>query len=624
MVHTTTARSVDRAAISPHLGAISDTALCETRPMPARYILVPDALITAFAHDPMGVGVYVAVARLTMAAKAAVPLAARDLAIWMGSDRDADRVAIMRRIVKLEARGWLMITRTRTAKHCLLPTWGRNQAGTVRPLRFDTPDSGRPQHLRGRRVPIGLLDDYLGRLEPQPDSGRALLSRYFTRPLLNLTDIGVYTIGLRAEITPTPRLQHLELCSEAGMLPLPDIRSLLAQAAAGTLTTYVDDATIAVRLSVHGYARLGLRAPMNDQPTCAAAERPNRSADGSGHGSHESEEDRFAIGHQEASNRMEGVLTALIAWDVGMIHESTNHDSTADRLHSGGGQSFGRVDCQVAAHALSKADIWTSTNLPIEPLLCDVIPGALDGAVIAGHRLLNPERTLCAGEWLELLALQAAHGVEQILIWQARAGRSIVERPFGVMPAYYHACAARAPDAVDRSHVGRRATAKAGTHEANDAQPRRPMLDPRCGALLRAIGVREPRTLAATPLALIEAWFEIIAHPGLAARFDSPVGFAVQQMRQGHMPPPRAELERWAARATRAADRYDAYRHMAAPASSVEGAAVERNLEERVRTIAPPGTDIADLCRLADWLEQGATEADALARLAASDGGDDV
>ena len=167
VVHAMTARSADHAAVSLHLGVPVDTTVCEARSMPVRYVLVPDTLITAFAHDPLAVGVYVAVARLAMAAKAAVPLAARDLAIWMGSDRDADRVAIMRRIVKLEARGWLMITRTMAAKHRLLPTWGRDQTGAVRPWCFDIPDSGRPQHLRGRRVPIGLLDDYLGRLEPQ-------------------------------------------------------------------------------------------------------------------------------------------------------------------------------------------------------------------------------------------------------------------------------------------------------------------------------------------------------------------------------------------------------------------------------------------------------------------------
>ena len=70
-----------------------------------RYVLVPDALILAFANDPLAVGVYVAIARLVMAAKDAVPLAARDLAAWMGNDCDADRAAIMRRIGKLEERG---------------------------------------------------------------------------------------------------------------------------------------------------------------------------------------------------------------------------------------------------------------------------------------------------------------------------------------------------------------------------------------------------------------------------------------------------------------------------------------------------------------------------------------
>jgi hypothetical protein len=185
---------------------------------PIRYVLVADSLITAYAHDPLAVGVYVAIARLTLAAKGAVPLAARDLVAWMGSDRDADRAAIMRRIVKLEKDGFLIAERAVASKHRLTPTWGRDRTGSVRPWRFEDVDSGRPPSLRGRRVPLALLDDYLGRLDPQPSQGRALISRYLTRPLLDLTDIGVYTIGLRAEIVPTPRLLHLRLHSEAGML----------------------------------------------------------------------------------------------------------------------------------------------------------------------------------------------------------------------------------------------------------------------------------------------------------------------------------------------------------------------------------------------------------------------
>ncbi|MEP7189050.1 MAG: hypothetical protein ABI901_07675, partial [Roseiflexaceae bacterium] len=281
-------------------------------------------------------------------------------------------------------------------------------------------------------------------------------------------------------------------------------------------------------------------------------------------------------------------------------------------------------DRQAAPHALSGPDVCASTDPPVTLPLCDMIPVALDGAVVTGHRRLNPERTLRAGEWLELLALQTAYSTEQILIWQARAGRSTVERPFGVTPAYYYACAAGAAGAVEQPRRAREAAVLVADHQPNDTQPGGPVLDPRCGALLRAMGVRERQTLTAIPLTLIEAWSGIITHPGLLARFGSPVGFAVRQMRQGQLPPEGAELDRWAARATRAADRYDAYRHMAAPLYSVEGAAGERNLEARVRAIAPPGTDIADLCRLANWLERGATDADALARLTADDRGDSV
>jgi hypothetical protein len=618
VVHTMTARSADRAAAGHRQKMRCDDRL---QPVSVRYVLVPDPLITAFAHDPLAVGVYVAIARLTMAAKAAVPLAARDLAIWMGSDRDADRVAIMRRIVKLEARGWLMITRTIAAKHCLIPTWGRDQAGAVRPWCFEDSDCGRPQHLRGRRVPIGLLDDYLGRLEPQPDSGRALVCRYFTRPLLDLADIGVYTIGLRAEITPTPRLQHLNLCNEAGMLPLLDTQSLLTQAAAGVLTTYVDDATVAIRLSVHGYARLGLRTPLGDQPTRIVTEQSDGSPHGSGAGSRDQAGMLSNIVDQDASNCIADVPESLIAWDVGMIHESINHDSAANDMRPGGEISHRRGTRQPAMRALRDPGASVSTDHLIEPPLCNVLPAALDSAVVAGHRLLNPERTLRAGEWFELLALQTDHGAGQLLIWQARAGRSTVRRPFGVTPAYYYACAARATCAIDPSRVERRATAKTATHEPNDAQQIGPALDPKYRALLRTMGVREPRTLAATPPALIEAWSEIIEHPGLLARFDSPVGFAVRQMRQGQLPPTTAELDHWAKRAARSADCYETWRYIDAPLCQPDRVRQEQSLEQRVRALVPQGADTSELCALATWIEQGATDQEALARLAARDHG---
>ena len=114
------------------IGLLNDTLHLEPR-SPDRYVLVLDSLIATFSHDPLAIGVYAAIARLTMAARDAVPLAARDLAAWMGSDRDADRAAIMRRIVKLEERGWVMVTRRTATKNSLLPTWGRDQTGVVRP-----------------------------------------------------------------------------------------------------------------------------------------------------------------------------------------------------------------------------------------------------------------------------------------------------------------------------------------------------------------------------------------------------------------------------------------------------------------------------------------------------------
>jgi len=102
-------------------------------------------------------------------------------------------------------------------------------------------------------VPLALLDDYLGRLDPHPGHGRALISRYFTRPLLDLLDIGVYTIGLRAEIPPTPPLRHLGLHGATGMLVPPGAQSLLKLAAARELTTLDGEAIVPVLLSVQGH-----------------------------------------------------------------------------------------------------------------------------------------------------------------------------------------------------------------------------------------------------------------------------------------------------------------------------------------------------------------------------------
>ena len=79
MVHPITARSTRRAAVlARQSGSVGDVLSMEPS-ISQRYLLVPDPLIVAYAHDPLAIGVYVAIARLAVAAKSNVPIAARDL-----------------------------------------------------------------------------------------------------------------------------------------------------------------------------------------------------------------------------------------------------------------------------------------------------------------------------------------------------------------------------------------------------------------------------------------------------------------------------------------------------------------------------------------------------------------
>jgi hypothetical protein len=133
--------------------------------------------------------------------------------------------------------------------------------------------------------------------------------------------------------------------------------------------------------------------------------------------------------------------------------------------------------------------------------------------------------------------------------------------------------------------------------------------------LLRALGVRERQTLVGAPYELIEAWSGALAHPGMAAQFTNPVGFAVTQMRRGQAPPPVAELDRWAERGRRNGDRYETWRYVEPIPISADAFAHEQRLEARVRALAPPDADIAELCELARHIEAGATDKEALAWL---------
>lgn len=578
MVHTVTARAEHRAELSPQPHTHAEQA---TQRIPSRYVLIPQALIMTNAHDPLAVGVYAMIARLAMVVKRAVALTARDLVAWIGSDREADRAAIMRRIVKLEQQGWLVIARSTNAKHQLLPTWGRDKHGSPHPWRFDMTDCGRPAHLRGRRLPLALLDDYVGRLESQTERGSALISRYLTRPLLDLVDIGTYTIGLHAEIAPTPRLRHLGLWSTAGALAPTTTEMLLTQAAVGGLTTLADDTPVLVGLSIQGYARLGLVVPQAQQQEQTTSREPGGSLDGSSGGSAESAAGQGHKYDQEAPDAPQPSQAGRIAWDVGMSHEQTKHESPCHRGSAGGG-----------------------AMLPI-----GVIPAVADG-----HRRLNNQRPIEPGEWCELARLQQTHGAEQLLIWQSRASRGQFERTQGITPAYYRACAAREACSTlqPQSPPSREPIGQVHPHYGHQATA---PLDPARDALLRAMGIREHRRLAAVPEELLLAWQQALAHPGMAAQLASPVGFAVAQMRHGQAPPSTAELERWAERGRRRADRYESWRAIEHVASTRVEVEQEQALEARVRALAPADADLDELCALASWLEAGATDEAVLACL---------
>jgi hypothetical protein len=250
----------------------------------------------------------------------------------------------------------------------------------------------------------------------------------------------------------------------------------------------------------------------------------------------------------------------------------------------------------------------------IENQLADVVLTLMPSVAI-GHRKLNPTRTILPGEWHELLLLQNAQGAEQLLTWQARARRATTERPYGVTPAYYQACAAQAVCDTYRPAITWSASAFGDCNGASETARVSAKLDPACDALLREMGICERHHLGAISYDLIAAWQTALTHPGMLAQFTSPVGFAVAQMRRGNASPPIAELDRWAERARRKDDRYEVWRYMDVPAIADDVIAHEQQLETRVRAIAPPNADLADLCELARCIEAGASDAEALACL---------
>jgi hypothetical protein len=277
----------------------------EPRPQP--YVPVPERLLRAFAHDPLAVGVYLAVARCALSTRGPIPLSPADISDWFTGTRTRDS-AILRRVRTLIDTGWLIAKHGQAIKLRLLPAWASDQ-----PWNLDAPQVGKPTGVRVRRVPLDLFDSYVGRIDPQPGRRAALITRYIDRPLLDLTDLGTYALASLTTITPTPRLMTLGLCDTAGV-PLPPqlLTTLLAEVAAGRVR---DDAGPVV-LSTQGRFRCGLLPetppimrvepePVTQEAEVVAEEGRVDAVDG--HGAAEAGESRGEICLAESS---EGELQA--------------------------------------------------------------------------------------------------------------------------------------------------------------------------------------------------------------------------------------------------------------------------------------------------------------------------
>lgn len=598
--------SAARAQNTGHDPAANNRELKSTRQAP--YLRAPDRLLRAYAHDPLAVGVYLAVARCAVAHQGPVPLSAADLAAWMGISRERD-ANVMRRLKRLLDDGWLVAEAELGTKRRLCPTWGQDANGTARPWDWQAPQLGKPEAVRTRRVPTDLLDTYLGRLDPQPGRRPATITRYFDRPLLDLADIGAYALCTLVVAEPTLRLRRLGLFAGGGPVAPYKPAELLQKAARCMLLITEDETIVLVLPSPAGWRKLGYDV----QPHAASG--PSGSPSGSRRGSDSgqqgiSDEPLHQVNFSASESEREHLPDDAPAhtWES---WESWRESTNPPPPHAHGAGGGGTVVNLLSAES-------HTAILPAMP--------ELDPAVQTGHQVLNPNRLISPGEWFELCQLQRAYGCERLLVWQARAARAERDPERGIVPAYYVACAADEACANIGQDVALAEPCVSVPAESPAVQPAAPQqapaegsqpvivqLDSACDALLQVMGVRRRSSLAGVPYELVAAWHEAVQHPGMAARFTDPVAFAVSQLAAHVAPPTLAELERWVS--------WQRQGNRNAPPQLIEPSEPPPVVEEaawssQARALLPDAS-ADDLALLASLLVQGATDNEALTLLQA-------
>lgn len=598
--------SAARAQNTGHDSAANNRDVKPTRQAP--YLRAPDRLLRAYANDPLAVGVYLAVARCAVANQGRVPLSAADLAAWVGTPRERD-VNVMRRLKRLLDDGWLVAEAELGVKRRLCPTWGQDASGTTRPWDWQAPQLGKPEAVRTRRVPTDLLDTYLGRLDPQPGRRPATITRYFDRPLLDLSDIGAYALCTLVVAEPTLHLRRLGLFAGGGPVAPYKPAELLQKAARCMLLITEDEAIVMVLPSPAGWRKLGYDVQPHTATDPSGSLRGSRRGSDSGQQGISDEpvdQEGFAASEREQEYLPDDVPAhTWESWES--WRESTNPPPPHTQGAGGGGPTV----------SVLSAESHTAT-----------LPATLelDAKVHAGHLALNLQRPIRPGEWLELLQLQRDHGAERLLVWQARAARAERDPDRRIVPAYYAACAAEEACASIGQDVALAELCVSIPTEppaVQSAAPQRApvevssrvtvLVDPACDALLQAMGVRQRSSLAGVPYVLIAAWNEAVQHPGMAARFADPVAFAVSQLAAHVAPPTLAELERWVS--WQHPGKRNAPPQLIA-ANEPPPAAEETAWASHARVLLPDAC-ADDRALLTSFLVQGAADEEALALLQA-------
>ncbi len=180
---------------------------------------------------------------------------------------------------------------------------------------------------------------------------------------------------------------------------------------------------------------------------------------------------------------------------------------------------------------------------------CTRFEPCLNTQIQSAHQQLNAEHVIAAGEWLELYALQEMHGVDRMLIWQARIQRRHVSTG-RITPSYYQACAAAdACEQLPRQYApSNHELGGAGEHGIQDSsvEEQVPMLEQR----LRALGIHATYKLRGVSMQLLEQWEALAGQPAWRHLGDDPPAVARAMLLRGLPPPTGAQLQRRALQST--------------------------------------------------------------------------